>query len=170
MKDELPQIATQMYSGAIGASYTADNSGNWVQDVNPFTIPAVVPGKREPDWGRIIDQWERREQKQDEPRKLKATKKRGKTMADKRRLVRVYIVDPEENVPLDKCLVYKGDEQLTDSTDEELFFEIPVKELLDKHNEKRVKMKKEKSGRKSEYLKKARIRDLKMVVVTVAEF
>lgn len=89
------------------------------------------------------------------------------------RIVKVYIADPNENLSLSDRVLYSGDEQLTDSTDQELFFETPIKELLAKHNELRLhtidKKASEKSGR-DVLLEAVRIRDLKMVVVTVASF
>lgn len=87
-----------------------------------------------------------------------------------RRLVQVFIADPNENVPLEDSLLYSGDQKLTDATDQELFFEIDIKSLLDKHNEKRVKMIDKKVKERTEHLEPAKIRDLKMVVVTVAGF
>ena len=88
----------------------------------------------------------------------------------KRRLVKIFIADPDENVPVENCMLYSGEEILTELTDQELFFEIPIKELLDTHNEMREEIEKETNKDKVEYLKKARIRDLCMTVVTIAEF
>ena len=88
----------------------------------------------------------------------------------KRRLVKIFIADPDENVPVENCMLYSGEEILTEFTDQELFFEIPIKELLDSHNEMREKTEKETNKDKVEYLKKVRIRDLCMTVVTIAEF
>lgn len=89
------------------------------------------------------------------------------------RIVKVYIADPNENLPLNKRVLHTGEEQLTDLTDQELFFEVPIAELLAKHNELRKtiidKLQAEKFGRDI-YLEPARIRDLKMVVVSVAAF
>jgi hypothetical protein len=54
-----------------------------------------------------------------------------------------------------------------------LFFEIPVQELLAKHNEYRLTLTDKKASAKAGkdvMLEALRIRDLKMVVVTVAEF
>lgn len=94
-----------------------------------------------------------------------------KTMAaNTRRLVKVVIVDPNDNIPLDKCLLYSGEEKLTDATDQELFFEIDIKDLLAKHNEVRVKLVDKKVKERTEYLEPAKIRDLKMVVVNIATF
>ena len=93
------------------------------------------------------------------------------SMSDtKRRLVKIFIADPDEDVPVEECMLYSGEEILTELTDQELFFEIPMKKLLDSHNEIRVKIEKETKIAGVEYLKKARIRDLCMTVVTIAEF
>lgn len=93
-------------------------------------------------------------------------------MADKvvRRFARVIIVDPNENVPLEDAVLFNGDEKLTDATDQELFFEIDVKGLLDKHNEKRTKIVDKSVKDRTEYLPAARMRDLKMVVINGATF
>lgn len=87
-----------------------------------------------------------------------------------RRLVQVFIADPDDNIPLDQSLLYSGDQKLTDATDQELFFEINIKTLLDAHNEKRVLLTNKKVKERTEHLEPAKIRDLKMVVVTVATF
>lgn len=87
-----------------------------------------------------------------------------------RRLVQVFIADPNENIPLEDSLLYRGDQKLTDSTDQELFFEVDIKTLLDAHNAKRIKIVNKAVKDRTEYLEPARIRDLKMVVVTIAQF
>lgn len=91
-------------------------------------------------------------------------------MAVTRRLVQVFIADPNENIPLADSLLYSGDQKLTDATDQELFFEIDIKDILTKHNEKRTKTVDKKVKERVEYLEPAKIRDLKMVVVNVASF
>ncbi len=98
--------------------------------------------------------------------------KGGQPMATSvtRRLVQVIIVDPNDNIPLDQCLLYNGIPKLTDATDQELFYEIEIKDLLAKHNEKRVKIVDKKVKERTEHLEPAKIRDLKMVVVTIASF
>ena len=85
-----------------------------------------------------------------------------------RRVVQVFIADPNENLSLDDCLLFKGEEKLTDATDQELFFELDIKDMLEKHNAKRVTVVDKKVKDRIEYLEPAKIRDLKMVVVTVA--
>lgn len=89
------------------------------------------------------------------------------------RIVKVFIADTNDSLPLESRVLYSGEEKLTDLTDQELFFEVPIKELLDAHNAVRLKTQDkkqtEKFGREI-FLEAARIRDLKMVVVTVAQF
>ena len=87
-----------------------------------------------------------------------------------RRVVKIYIVDPDENVPVDKCLLYEGPAKLTDATDQELFFEIELKSILDKHNAYRVTLSDKKVKERDQKLEPARIRDLKMTVVSLAAF
>lgn len=87
-----------------------------------------------------------------------------------RRLVKVIIVDTDENVPLDKCVLYSGTEKLTDATDQELFFEIDIKNILDKHNEYRITLKDKSVKERVENLEPVKIRDLRMAVVNVATF
>jgi hypothetical protein len=98
--------------------------------------------------------------------------KKEQTMSTAR-IVKVFIADPNENLPLEKRVLYSGDEKLTDLTDQELFFDVPIADLLSKHNDARKatvdKTQAEKFGRDI-FLEPARIRDLKMVVVTVAQF
>lgn len=87
-----------------------------------------------------------------------------------RRLVQVFIADPNDNIPLEQCLLYKGEQKLTDLTDQELFFEVDIKSILAAHNEKRVNMIDKKIKERTEHLEPARVRDLKMVVATLATF
>lgn len=89
------------------------------------------------------------------------------------RIVKVFVADADENVPLDKRVLYAGDERLTDATNQELYYEIPMGELLKKHNEYRTTLADKKATAKSGkdvMLEPIRIRDLKMIVVTVAGF
>jgi len=94
-------------------------------------------------------------------------------MDNERRVVQVFIIDPDENVPLDVCLLYKGESKLTDMSNSELFFEVDINTILKTHNEKRVKMldkKAQKNTGKDIYLEATRIRDLRMTVVDIASF
>lgn len=91
-----------------------------------------------------------------------------------RRIVQVFIADPNPNVPLEKSIIYQDEKpRLTDLSDQELYFEIPIKGLLDQHNQKRVNwLDKEATKRsgKDAFLEPAKIRDLNMTVVTVVQF
>ncbi len=87
-----------------------------------------------------------------------------------RRLVQVFIADPDESVPLERSMLYSGSQKLTDCNDQELFFEIDIKSALESHNVYRRTLVNKKVKERTEQLEPARIRDLKMVVVTVATF
>lgn len=87
-----------------------------------------------------------------------------------RRLVRVVMVDPNDDVPTEIALLYDSKEVFTDKTDQELYFDIPVADLLESHNDKRTKIVDKKVKERTEYLEPARIRDLKMLVITLAKF
>lgn len=87
-----------------------------------------------------------------------------------RRIVKVFVSDPNEAVPLENSLLYQGVEKLTDATDQELFFELDIKAMLDTHNEIRTKIVDKKIKDRTEYLEPIKIRELRMVVVTVAQF
>jgi len=87
-----------------------------------------------------------------------------------RRLVQVFIADPDDNVPLEQSMLHTGEQKLTDATDQELFFEIDMKTILDKHNADRVKLINKKVKERVENLEPVKIRDLRMVVVNVATF
>lgn len=87
-----------------------------------------------------------------------------------RRIIKVIIIDPDEKVPLEKCVLYSGEEKLTDLNDQELFFEIDIKNKLDAHNEERKKLIDKSVKERKEHLEPIKIRDLRMVVVTVASF
>ena len=87
-----------------------------------------------------------------------------------RRIVKVFIADIDDNVPLEKSVIYSGEEKLTDLTDQELFFEVDIKSVLDKHNEYRKTLVNKKVKERTELLEPAKIRDLKMVVVNIASF
>lgn len=94
-------------------------------------------------------------------------------MASQKRIVRVYLADVDDNIPLDKSVLYTGSEKLTDSTDQELYFEIPVQEILTKHNAYRATVVDKKATNrigKEVFLEPVKIRDLKMIVVNIATF
>lgn len=89
-----------------------------------------------------------------------------------KRFVKVIIVDSDPSVPLDSSVLYNGDEKMTDLNNQELFFELDIKALLATHNEKRVTFidKESKNTTQTRVLEPARVRDLRMVVVDIAQF
>lgn len=88
----------------------------------------------------------------------------------KRRIVQVFIADPDERVPLDNALLYRGDQHLTDATDQELFYDLDIKDLLEKHNAFRITVADKSVKERAEMLEPIRARDLQMTVVDVATF
>lgn len=152
---ETPQITSCMYSSTTGTPVAIGEL-----DMSQFQCANLGAGPFQ------------RFQQYQQP----STEREKETMAnDKttRRIVQVFIADPNDNVPLDKSVLYTGDQKLTDLNDTELFFEVPINDLLKAHNEGRVKMldrEATKRAGKDVFLDPVKIRDLKMVVVTVASF
>ncbi len=93
----------------------------------------------------------------------------GDDMSGKR-LVRVFVVDPDDRIDIEQSLLYDSKEILTDQDDQELFFEIDIKELLTKHNTYRGEVVDKEVKDRTEHLEPVRIRELKMMVVTLADF
>lgn len=161
---ELPVMGTTHYGTAVAASNQL-----WM----PNKLNALTTGGIDNSTPRRGD---------DEYRKLAAAmqsqttlvqpKKETSAMAESTtRLVKVFIVDPNQNVPLEKRLIYRGDETVTDLTDQELFFEIDIAGLLKTHNEYRVTVEDKKANKdKPVMLEAARVRDLKMQVIVLAQF
>lgn len=87
-----------------------------------------------------------------------------------KRLVRVLIVDPDELVPVDQSLLHDSKEMLTELDDQELYFEIDIKGEMAAHNERRAKIRDPEVKDREEFLEPVRVRDLRMMVVTIAEF
>ena len=155
MNQETPQITSSMYCSTSGMLDLQEVTRDFDPTAKPFC------------WGSAegLQQYQQPE-----------TKEREKEiMAEKttRRIVQVFIADPNDNVPLDRSVLYTGEQKLTDLNDTELFFEVPIAETLKKHNAFRVTVADREASKragKDVLLDPARIRDLKMVVVTVAQF
>lgn len=157
MGDELPNIThyvntSNIYEGMLGNSIASQlgamqskHFGSWPSEFS-------------------YSETEKREEK---PMTDKDAKQSG------RRIVQVFICDPDSRIPLEKSLIYRGDQKLTDATDQELFYEVDIHSLLKDYNDERKKMldKKatERAGR-DVFLDPVKIRELRMVVSTLAEF
>jgi hypothetical protein len=100
-------------------------------------------------------------------------KQKEKEIMSSRRLVKVMIVDPNESVPLDKAVLVNEAEKITDLEDDEIFFDMDIKNILEKHNTYRITVidkELSKTKEKDVMLEPIRIKDLKMVVLTIAKF
>ena len=97
-------------------------------------------------------------------------------MATKLRIVRLYLADLNFSLPLDQHIVWEKSDFMTDLDDSELLqetlIETPIKQFIDAHNERRIKVKdKTRSTKDNEvFLEPARMRDLNLHVVTIASF
>lgn len=165
---EMPAIASSTYAShavnlnALGAAEMggiAQQNGAWLNTTGVWTDPSA---QEETANAKVQALYHRAMQNQPQQETT--------SMANARRLVQVFIADPNDNVPLDQSLLYSGEQKFTDATDQELFFEIDINSILKAYNEKRVKIIDKKVKERTEYLEVAKIRDLKMVVVTVAGF
>jgi len=52
----------------------------------------------------------------------------------RKRLVRVFIVDPNQSVPIERSVLYDGKEFWTDLDDQDLILQIDLPNLLKTHN------------------------------------
>lgn len=170
MEGDLPQITSGVYeyTRSSACDDVLANEGNLVQHWGAVNHPAAMSSV-----GRIaataLNQFSQLAKLQPETEEIETYMPNQ----NQRRIVRVYIADANDNVPLDQCILYQSEENLTDLTDQELYFECPVATKLAEHNAKRTKwLDKEatKKAGKDVFLDPIKIRDLRMVVTTVAVF
>lgn len=113
-----------------------------------------------------------REKTKPEARPVKAVAQR-KEIIMANRIVRVVIFDPSKDLPENKRVLHMGDDMLTDKTDNELFFDVGVTELLGAHNDHRKtvvnKKASEKFGRDI-FLEPIRLSELTMGILVLATF
>lgn len=163
---DFPQITNSSYGANTQwlGTLTADGVTQWEQDDSPNLLRGL---KQRSPLGKAA------EDVLDLTTSILFQHQQNQTNMSTRRIVKVFIADPHPDVPMDKALLHKGDEKWTDSTNEELYFEIPINDLLKTHNAERVKWLDKEATRKAGkdiYLEPVRIRDLKMVVVEIAKF
>lgn len=176
MNGDLPTITSSSY---VSTPYTGVLSGS---DTNTFTIstdspPAPVRRGAVATTYCVAGNRETRE----EMEMLRALQRQSfafprsettNTLMSKR-IVRVFLADTDENVPLAHSILHQTDEKLTDLNDQELYFEIPIQEVLRKHNELRATLPDKKASNragKDVFLEPVKIRDLRMTVVNITQF
>lgn len=160
---DFPTITASTYASSAvmpGAfTLTASGTGSPWQEADTEVFRRIVAGQP-----TLQESIAKRQAQQNQP---------NPPMASQKRIVRVYLADVDDNIPLDKSVLYTGSEKLTDSTDQELYFEIPVQEILTKHNAYRATVVDKKATNrigKEVFLEPVKIRDLKMIVVNIATF
>jgi hypothetical protein len=77
-----------------------------------------------------------------------------------KRYISIWIIDQDENIPLNKSVLYEEKMIFTDKTPDEIRAGIPLLQLLEKHNVYRETLK-DKEGKA---LKKIRLRDVQIVI------
>ena len=164
---QIVNMANVCVAGGIGRSHAGVYTGT-TSIGTPITTTSIASGLAYQDEAEI-------QRRTSELQKMKNINKLANAvkeaqMVQKLRIVQVFIADPDDNLSLDKRMIYKGEPKLTDSTDQELFFEVDIKVLLDRHNDERIKHVNKKVKERVEHLEPVKIRELKMVVVTIAEF
>lgn len=160
MKHDLPTILNNTYGGVSSYNLASDcettTSSTALKAIRAHQFRAALAGR-----GDTYEQEPFEQEEYQQPNYMT------------KRIVRVYLADTDENVPLSGSVLHSTQEKLTDLTDQELFFEIPIQDVLTKHNALRVtlldKKQTARSGRDT-FLEPVKIRDLKMTVVTVASF
>ena len=87
-----------------------------------------------------------------------------------RRIVNIYIVDADTNVPSERALIYKKENIFTDATDQELLFDMNIPELLKEYNRFRVTVRDNSFKQEQIMLEPARIGDLQLRIVEICKF
>lgn len=166
MSSELPSITSCSYS-AGDQSYYTDNTTrerriSSTMDYDPFNTQGLWTKRTDhglinnPCSETILDKLD--------------TCNLGDEEVSERRLVKVMIVDPDLSIPVENAVLVNEPEQITDLDDQELFFELDIKNILSTHNEYRKTVLDKTNKEKEVYLEPVRIKDLKMVVLNIANF
>lgn len=156
MNREAPDIRSSQAYSASSVSF-ADQGANAIAYLNQQAQGLQAPPTRRINLNHAVQQ-------------AVAAAKESAMPDNVRRIVQVFIVDPDPNVPVGSCLLYEGKLHLTELTDQELYFEIDIKTMLDAHNGRRVQLRDKRVKDREQMLEPARIRDLRMQIVTVATF
>jgi hypothetical protein len=160
---DLPNFTASNYTTTVTRGDTGNNFNMWTGDsTDPYAVPEQFYRRfnAHKAVGAIASIGNCAQPKEDP---MSAT--------NKLRVVRIFLVDPDERIPVDKRILHKTEEMITDATDQELFHGIPVADLLKDHNMLRATIEWEDGEGKSKTgIKDARIRDLVMSVTTIAQF
>lgn len=164
----LPQMTASAHTHAL-----YDGTGNTMSTLGLVTTDHTTAVNQAGHWNNLIGGSAAQAQqiiKRVHLEQAQQQKEIEQVADPKRRLVKVVIIDPDDRIPLEKCILYNGSEKLTDLTDQELFFEIDIRDILHGHNEIRKKLTDKTVKERTEFLEPVKVRDLRMVVVTVASF
>lgn len=84
-----------------------------------------------------------------------------------RRIVEIYITDPDPSVPIDKAVLYHADRFATELVDSELFMRVGITDLLDKHNAVRATTRDKRYAESEVFLEPVTGKELRYTVRTI---
>lgn len=98
--------------------------------------------------------------------------KRIAAMANSERVVQIYVADLDQNLPLDKRLIWQSEPIFTDLTDNDLWFDMAVviTEKLGEHNKYRLTVRNKSIKDREQMLEEIRPRDLSVNFTNLAQF
>lgn len=172
---ETPSISASNYANSTYAGSQMMGNAAFISN-STSTSSLLAQQNLTPRWDTVAEAREAAAQEHRQEKVRRAIVRHSTLQQEKeepmpsRRIVQVYIADPDDAVPLADSILYTSDQKMTDLNDQELFFEIDIKGVLEAHNAKRTKIVDKEVKDRTEYLEPAKVRDLKMVVVTVASF
>lgn len=86
-----------------------------------------------------------------------------------RRIVEIFISDPDQSVPLEDVVLYHAERFTTELSDSELFMKIDITALVDEHNKKRVLWPDKRFRESVVMLEEIKPRALKFTVINVVQ-
>jgi len=154
---------------------TGDKFPMWYDGTDPaYYIRTTIPNQPIPDnWldqsQQVQDLKERIKELEHELKKLRKKKMKQVT----KRLVQVFVVDPDKRVDDEHSVVHKSEVMVSSKTNEELFYDVDWKAVLAAHNTYRASVvhddRSEVRG-KDIHLKPVKVSDLERQVVVLANF
>lgn len=84
-----------------------------------------------------------------------------------RRIIEVFITDPDPSVPVESAVLYHAERFATDLTDSEIFMRCDIPALLEKHNAVRTKCRDKRFPESEVYLEPATGKELRYTIRTI---
>lgn len=99
-------------------------------------------------------------------------KERAEAMANSERVVQIYVADLDQNLPLDKRLIWQSEPTFTDLKDDEVWFDLAstITAKLAEHNKYRLTVRNKAIKDREVMLEEIRPRDLSVNFTNLAQF